>query len=146
MGRPKKDPLAPKRVKIKEVRIPMQKLLKDKDLRTAAKNLEDFRLKFKEEEILYGAALTIKYDTWDREFKLLVDRLETAEETAERVEKERLAAEEKRRREAERKAREEKAKAEREQKRIAEALEDLRKHAMIHGIPMDKLVDSLKTW
>jgi hypothetical protein len=146
MPRPKKNPLEPKRVKIKEVRIPMQKLLKDKDLRTAAKNLEDFRLGFREEEILYGASLTVKYDSWDSQFKLVVDRLETPEETAERIEKERLALEAKKKREAERKAREEKEKALREERRIAQALDDLRKHAMTHGIPLDRLVDSLKTW
>jgi uncharacterized membrane protein YqiK len=72
--------------------------------------------------------------------------LETKEETLARVEKERLAEEARKRREAERKIKEAKAKAEREQRRIAEALEDLRTHAMIHGIPLDVLVDSFKTW
>ena len=146
MPRAKKNPLEPKKIKIKEQRIPLVKLLGGKDLRTAAKNLEDFRLKFREEEILYGATLTVRYDTWHHSFRVVAERLETSEETVARVEKERLAAEARKRREAERKAKEEKAKAEREQRRIAEALEDLRKHAMIHGIPLDKLVDSLKTW
>jgi hypothetical protein len=144
--RAKKNPLEPKKIKIKEQRIPMVKLLKDKDIRTAAKNLEDFRLKMKEEEILLGATLTVKYDSWTHDFKLLAERLETKEETLARVEKERLAEEARKKREAERKIKEAKAKEEREQRRIAEALEDLRKHAMIHGIPLDRLVDSLKTW
>ena len=146
MPRAKKNPLEPKKIKIKEQRIPMVKLLKDKDLRTAAKALEDFRLKFREEEILYGATLTVKYDTWNHDFRIVAERLETKEETLARVEKERLAAEAKKKREAERKVREAKAKEEREQRRIAEALDDLRKHAMIHGISLDRLVDSLKTW
>jgi inorganic pyrophosphatase/exopolyphosphatase len=146
MGRPKKNPNERKIVEIKKLRIPMVKLLNGKDIRTAAKNLEDFRLKMKEEEILLGATLTVKRDAWNDDFHLVATRPETDQELAERLEKERLAAEAKKKREAERKAKEEKAKAEREQRRIAEALEDLRKHAMIHGIPMDVLVDSLKTW
>jgi len=144
--RAKKNPLEPKKIKIKEQRIPLVKLLNGKDLRTAAKALEDFRLKFREEEILFGATLTVKYDSWTHEFKVLAERMETSEETLARVEKERLAEEARKKREAERKAKEEKAKAEREQRRIAEALEDLRKHALIHGIPLDRLVDSLKNW
>jgi hypothetical protein len=144
--RAKKNPLEPKKIKIKEQRIPLVKLLNGKEIRVAAKNLEDFRLKFGEEEILYGATLTVKYDTWHRSFRVVAERLETKEETLARVEKERLAEEARKRREAERKIKEAKARAEREQRRIAEALEDLRKHAMIHGIPMDVLVDSFKTW
>jgi len=144
--RAKKNPLEPKKIKLKEQRIPLVKLLNGKEIRVAAKALEDFRLKFGEEEILYGATLTVKYDTWDRDFRIVAERMETAEETLARVEKERLAEEARKRREAERKIKEAKAKAEREQRRIAEALEDLRKHAMIHGIPLDRLVDSLKTW
>jgi hypothetical protein len=146
MPRAKKNPLEAKKIKIKEQRIPLVKLLNGKDLRTAAKALEDFRMKFREEEILFGAALTVKYDTWNRDFHVVAERLETSEETLARVEKERLAAEAKKKREAERKVREAKAKEEREQRRIAEALDDLRKHAMIHGISLDRLVDSLKTW
>jgi hypothetical protein len=144
--RPKKNPNQRKLIEIKQLRLPMQKLLHNKDIRTAAKNLEDFRLKMKEEEILLGATLTVRRDTYGNDYWLVATRPETDQEFADRLEKERLAEEARKRREAERKAKEEKARAEREQRRIAEALEDLRKHAMIHGIPMDVLVDSLKTW
>jgi len=145
MGRPKKISTDPKKIKIKEARIPLQKLINGKEIRQAAKNLEDFRLKFKEEEILYGATLTIKYDTWDRSFRVVAERLETSEETTERVEKERLAEEAKKRREAERKAKEAEEAKRREEARINRVLQELREHAKAHNIPMDILVDSLKS-
>jgi hypothetical protein len=144
MPRIKKNPLEPKKVKIKEQRIPMVKLLKDKDLRTAAKNLEDFRLKFREEEILYGATLVVKYDNWDHTFKVVAERFETTEEVTARVEKERLAAEAKKKREAERKAKEAADKANREKVRMNKVLEELKIYARNSGIPIDVLVDSLK--
>jgi hypothetical protein len=146
MGRPKKNPGERKLIEIKQLRVPMQKLLHNKDIRTAAKNLEDFRLKMKEEEILLGATLTVRRDTYGNDYWLVATRPETDQELADRLEKERLAAEAKKRREAERKAKEEKEKALREERRIAQALDDLKKHAQIHGIPLEKLVDSLKTW
>jgi hypothetical protein len=143
---PRKKLTDRKTIQIKKMRIPMVKLINGKDIRTAAKALEDFRLKMNELEILHGATLTVKYDNWNSDFNLVATRPETDNEMADRLEKARLAAEAKQRREAERKVREAKQKEEREQRRIAEALEDLRKHAMHHGIPIDRLVDSLKTW
>jgi len=144
MPRPKKNPTEPKKIKLKEQRIPMVKILNGKEIREAAKALEDFRLKFKEEEILYGAKLVIKYDAWDSDFNLIAERLETADEVSARLEKERLAIEAKKRREAERKAAEAKRREQEEQDRINRVLDDLRKHALKHGIPMDVLVDRLK--
>jgi hypothetical protein len=141
MPRIKKNPLEAKKVKIKEQRIPMIKLLKDKDLRTAAKNLEDFRLKFREEEILYGATLTVKYDNWTHEFKVVAERFETTEETLARVEKERLAAEAKKRREAEKKAAEAKREADRLATEQRKAFDMIHELARKHGIHPRDLVD-----
>jgi hypothetical protein len=74
---PRKNANERKIVQIKTVRIPLVKLLHGKEIRAAAKALEDFRLKMKEEEILLGATLTIKRDAWDRDFNLVATRPET---------------------------------------------------------------------
>ena len=82
-----------KTLQIKKLRIPLRKLLDGKEIREAAKNLEDFRLKMNELEILQGAKLTVKYDNWDSTFDLVATRPETDAEMNDRLEKARLAAE-----------------------------------------------------
>lgn len=141
MPRPKKNPNEPKKIKLKEARIPMIKLLKDKEIREAAKALEDFRLKMKEEEILLGAKLTVKYDTWNREFSMVAERLETPDEVNDRLEKERAAAEEKRRREAERKAKEAKRLEQKKLEEQQKAMEMIYKLAKEAGLRPGDLVD-----
>ena len=138
---PKKDAKERQTVQIKTMRIPLVKLLNGKEIRAAAKALEDFRLKMKEEEILQGATLTIKRDYWDREFNLVATRLETDNEMAERIERARLAAEAKKRREAEKRAKEAKLAEQRkldEQKKAFEMIHKLAREAGLH--PRD-LVD-----
>ena len=138
---PKKDAKERQTVQIKTMRIPLVKLLNGKEIRAAAKALEDFRLKMKEEEILQGATLTIKRDYWDREFNLVATRLETDNEMAERIERARLAAEAKKRREAEKRAKEAKLAEQRkldEQKKAFEMIRILAEQAGVH--PRD-LVD-----
>jgi hypothetical protein len=130
-----------KTIQIKKLRIPLVKLLDGKDIRTAAKNLEDFRLKMNELEILHGATLTVKYDNWNSDFNLVATRPETDNEMNDRLEKARLAAEAKQRREAEKKAAEAKREADRviaEQRKAFDMIHEL---ARKHGIHPRDLVD-----
>jgi uncharacterized protein (DUF1800 family) len=126
---------------IKQARIPLVKLLNGKEIREAAKNLEDFRLKMNELEILHGATLTVKYDNWNSDFNLVATRPETDQEMNDRLEKARLAAEAKQRREAEKKAAEAKREADRviaEQRKAFDMISEL---ARKHGIHPRDLVD-----
>jgi hypothetical protein len=130
-----------KTLQIKKLRIPLRKLLDGKEIREAAKNLEDFRLKMNELEILQGAKLTVKYDNWDSTFDLVATRPETDAEMNDRLEKARLAAEAKQRREAEKKAAEAKREADRviaEQRKAFDMISEL---ARKHGIHPRDLVD-----
>jgi hypothetical protein len=130
-----------KTLQIKKLRIPLRKLLDGKEIREAAKNLEDFRLKMNELEILQGAKLTVKYDNWDSTFDLVATRPETDDEMNDRLEKARLAAEAKQRREAEKKAAEAKREADRviaEQRKAFDMIHEL---ARKHGIHPRDLVD-----
>jgi hypothetical protein len=130
-----------KTLQIKKLRIPLRKLLDGKEIREAAKNLEDFRLKMNELEILQGAKLTVKYDNWDSTFDLVATRPETDAEMNDRLEKARLAAEAKQRREAEKKAAEAKREADRviaEQRKAFDMIHEL---ARKHGIHPRDLVD-----
>ena len=141
MPRIKKNPTDRKTIQIKKLRIPLVKLLDGKDIRTAAKNLEDFRLKMNELEILHGATLTVKYDNWNSDFNLIATRPETDNEMNDRLEKARLAAEAKKRREAEKKAAEAKREADRviaEQRKAFDMIHEL---ARKHGIHPRDLVD-----
>jgi hypothetical protein len=130
-----------KTLQIKKLRIPLRKLLDGKEIREAAKNLEDFRLKMNELEILQGAKLTVKYDNWDSTFDLVATRPETDDEMNDRLEKARLALEAKQRREAEKKAAEAKREADRviaEQRKAFDMISEL---ARKHGIHPRDLVD-----
>jgi hypothetical protein len=130
-----------KTLTIKKLRIPLRKLLDGKEIREAAKNLEDFRLKMNELEILQGAKLTVKYDNWDSTFDLVATRPETDAEMNDRLEKARLALEAKQRREAEKKATEAKREADRviaEQRKAFDMIHEL---ARKHGIHPRDLVD-----
>jgi hypothetical protein len=137
----RKKPTDRKTLQIKKLRIPLRKLLDGKEIREAAKNLEDFRLKMNELEILQGAKLTVKYDNWDSTFDLVATRLETDAEMNDRLEKARLALEAKQRREAEKKATEAKREADRviaEQRKAFDMIHEL---ARKHGIHPRDLVD-----
>ena len=137
----RKNPSDRKIIQIKKLRIPMIKLLDGKDIRTAAKNLENVRLKMNELEILHGATLTIKYDAWNSDFNLIATRPESDQELADRLEKARLAAEAKKRREAEKRAAEAKREADRviaEQRKAFDMIHEL---ARKHGIHPRDLVD-----
>lgn len=97
-------------------RVPLKKMLHNQEIRVAAKNLEDFRLHFKEEEILYGAKIRLEFDTFNDELFAITERLETDQEYADRQEILRQAAE---------------AKAERDRKRAeAQARKEERERAL----------------
>jgi hypothetical protein len=132
-------------IQIKRLRIPLRKLLDGKEIREAAKNLEDFRLKMNELEILQGAKLTVKYDNWDSTFDLVATRSETDNEMADRLEKARLALEAKQRREAEKKIVDAKRKEEARAKELIQTKERLIKMALEAGIDREHLVDFLNS-
>ncbi len=116
-------------VEINSKRIPLRKLLHNKEIREAAKALEDVRLAFKEEEILYGAKLHVKWIDYN-EVNIVASRLETDQEFADRLEKQRLAEEAKQERARIRKLREqERARLEEanRKERIANHIRDLAK-------------------
>ena len=141
----RKNPNDRKILQIKKIRIPMVKLLDGKEIREAAKALENYRLKMNELEILHGAKLTIKRDAWNGDYDLIATRLETDQELADRLEKARLAAEVKKRREAEKKILEAKRKEEARAKELIKTKDLLIKMAAEAGIGREHLVDFLNS-
>lgn len=132
---------ARKTIEVGRLRIPMRKLLHGKEIREAAKSLEDFRLRLNEQEFMYGAKITVHVDTYG-EYTAVAKRLETDNELANRIEKARLAAEAKKEREAKRKiAAAEKAKHD-EETRKARTIEHLKSMAKANGISIKDLLDT----
>ena len=80
-----------KTIELGSKRVPLKKLLHNKEIREAAKALEEFRLNFNEQEILHGGRITLKVGTYG-EVTAVVKRPETDNEYNERLEKARLAA------------------------------------------------------
>lgn len=132
---------ARKTIEVGRKRIPMKKLLHGKEIRAAAKSLEDFRLNLNEAEFMYGAKITIQMDSYG-EYTAVAKRLETDSELANRLEKARLAAEAKKEREAKRKiAAAEKAKHD-EETRKTRTIEHLKSMAKANGISIKDLLDN----
>lgn len=130
-----------KTIEVGRKRIPMKKLLHGKEIRAAAKSLEDFRLNLNEAEFMYGAKITIQMDSYG-EYTAVAKRLETDSELANRLEKARLAAEAKKEREAKRKiAAAEKAKHD-EETRKTRTIEHLKSMAKANGISIKDLLDN----
>ena len=130
MARNKQDR---KTVEIDRKRIPLRSLLHGKEIREAAKALEDFRMKLNEKEFLYGAKLYVDwkdYGTAD----IVARRLETDNEYADRLERARIAAEQKAEREQRKKEQEKVLAARREAKKKAEAVDLIKKLAAGAGI------------
>lgn len=138
-----KSKLSRKSVELGRKRIPLRKLLHGKEIREAAKSLEDFRLNFNEEEILLGAKLTIKMDTYG-EAILYAHRPETDKEYEDRLEKERLAAEAKADREKKRKIREEQLAKEQEELKKKQALNKILEIAKSNNLNEEELAKLLK--
>lgn len=129
-----------KTVELGRKRIPFKKLFDGKEIREAAKALEDFRLHFNEAEILYGAKLTIHMGTYyDNEASLVAARPETDKEYNERIDKAERAAELKARRAAEKKAADRLKAIEKEANRQKDALEKIREVAKANGLTNEQL-------
>lgn len=138
--------LQKKSVELKKVRVPLRKLLHGFEIREAAENLKNFRLKLLEEELMQGAKLTIKVEQYTGEFNLIATRLETDKEFADRLEKARLAEEAKKEREAKRKLMEaEKKKRDAEMRKENVALR-VKEMAMSNGISISELTEMLKSY
>lgn len=127
-----------KTVEIDRKRIPLRTLLHGKEIREAARALEDFRIKLNEQEFLYGAKLYVDwkdYGTAD----IVARRLETDQEYADRLERARIAEEQKRERERKRKEQEVQRALLREARKKAEAAAMIKQLAKEAGISVDIL-------
>jgi hypothetical protein len=131
-----------KTIEVARKRVPLKKLLHGKEIREAAKALEDFRLNLNEAEFLYGAKITLTMDTYG-ECQAVAKRPETDKEFADRIEKARLAAEAKKAREIKRKAEEARRKEQSQAEELIRTKERLIKMALDAGIPRDRLIDFL---
>ena len=135
--------LKKKLLEIDSKRIPMRQLLHGKEIREAAKALEDFRLKLNDKEILYGAKIYVKWEDYGTVYAV-ARRFETDQEFADRIEKARLAAEAKKEREAKRKlqaeirAREEEAN---KKQRVAEYIQKMARDAGLTSKDLANLMD-----
>jgi hypothetical protein len=132
-----------KTVEIDRKRIPLRTLLHGKEIRDAAKKLEEFRMKLNEKEFLYGAKLYVDWKDYGT-VDIVARRLETDKEYADRLERARIAEELKARREAERAAAAVKKAQMEEFRRRAAAVENLRKTAKELGLSGKDLVDLLE--
>lgn len=120
-------------IEIDRKRIPLRSLIHGKEIRDAARSLEDFRMKLNEKEFLYGAKLYVdwkEYGTAD----IVARRLETDQEYADRLERARIAAEQRAERERKRKAQEAAKAAQQEAKKKADATELIKRLAKEVGI------------
>jgi hypothetical protein len=122
-----------KTIEVARKRVPLKKLLNGKEIREAAKALEDFRMNLNEAEFLYGAKITLTMDTYG-ECTAVARRPETDKELADRLEKVRLAAVAKAEREAKRKAIEAAKAREAELNKRARAIETIQNMAKMAGI------------
>ncbi len=127
-----------KTVEVARKRVPLRKLLHGKEIREAAKALEDFRMNLNEAEFLYGAKITITMDSYG-ECMAVAKRLETDKEYADRIEKARIAAEAKAERERIRKKREEQRRIEEEANKRQRTADYIKKLAKEAGISVDIL-------
>lgn len=118
--------------------IPLRTLLHGKEIREAAKALEDFRLKFKEEEFLYGATIKVQWGSYG-DAEAVVSRPETDNKYSNRLEQARIAAEKKAERERRRQEQEAIKAAQREARKKEDAAEMIKKLAKEAGILVDIL-------
>jgi len=118
-----------KSIEIARKRVPLRKLFHGKEIRAAAKALEEYRLHLNEAEFLYGGKITLTMDSYG-ECIAVVKRLETDKEYADRLEKLRVAEEAKKAREAKKAIEAEHraaAAAERQRKQAIETLKHMMK-------------------
>lgn len=133
-----KSKIERKMVEIDRKRIPLKKLLHGKEVRDAAKALEEYRLHLNEKEFLYGATLKIIMNDYSEAY-MVATRLETDTEYNDRLERMRVAAEAKAERERKRVLAAE-AKAQRElETRKQRALDMMKQMAQTNGLTADDL-------
>ena len=132
-----------KTVEVARKRIPLRKLLHNKEIRVAAKNLEDFRLQLIEQEFLLGATITVQIDTYG-EVIAVAKRHETDNEYAKRMEKARLAEEAKKERERKRKIAEAEKVKLLEVSRKRNAINTVENWIRNHDLTIDDLASVLK--
>lgn len=125
-----------KTIELDRKRIPLRQLLNGKEIREAARALEDFRMKLNEQEFLYGAKITIKWDDYSDVYAV-ARRPETDKEYADRLEKARIAAEVKAERARIKAKREEQRKIEEEANKKARVAEYIQKLAKEAGIAVN---------
>lgn len=132
-------------VEMSQHRVPLKQILHGMEIREAMANMEKFRQRFNEQEILYGGKVYLDYAYG--ECIATIKRLETDREYADRqakiAEAERLKAERRRNRQLQEAAREERRRQEEKllqerQERLE--IDRLRELAAKHGL---KLVDDL---
>lgn len=127
-----------KMIEIDRKRVPLRKLFHGKEIRDAAKALEDFRLNLNEAEFLYGGKIKIVMDSYG-ECVAVVSRPETDKELEARIEKARLAEVAKKEREVKRKQQEEERKIRQLEDQKKRTLEHVKNLAQSNGITKDEL-------
>lgn len=135
-----------KLVEIGKKRVPLRKLIHGKEIREAARALEDFRLNFNEEEILLGAKLILKYEPGG-DAMLYAMRPETDKEYNDRLEKARKALEAKKERERIRKLQaEERARKAEENRKVnaAKTIKELIESNGLSSRDLEKILDSYR--
>lgn len=133
-----------KLVEIGKKRVPLRKLIHGKEIRDAAKALEDFRLNFNEQEILLGAKLILKYEPGGDAI-LYALRPETDKEYNDRLEKARKALEAKMERERIRKLQAEERARKAEENRKANVSKTIKDLIQSNGLDASDLVKILET-
>ena len=131
-----------KQIEIKSERVPLKKLLNGYEIREAARNLENFRLKLNEYEILYGAKIKLKVADYGDCYMTAV-REESDAEYSKRVEKARVLAEQRAINAQRRIAREAERKREAEKLAKSQALESLKQQMRMSGLTVSDLVEIL---
>lgn len=132
-----------KTIEIDRKRIPMKKLLHGKEIREAAKALEDFRLSLNEQEFLYGAKIYVTIGEFG-ETHAVARRFETDKEFEERLEKQRIAEILKKEREEKRRIQAEQRKKEAAIKERARAAEFIRNYARENKLTPSELQQILE--
>lgn len=122
-----------KLIEIDRKRIPLRSLLHGKEIRDAAKAVEDFRMKLNEKEFLYGAKLFVDWKDYGT-VDIVARRPETDQEYADRLERIRIAEEQKRERERRRQEQEEARARQRALRKKLDAAEMIKKLAQEAGI------------
>jgi hypothetical protein len=135
---PRKPKTDRKTVEIARKGIPLRKLLHGKEIRDAAAELENFRLKMNEQEFLYGAKIYIDWKD-SNTADIVARRLETDKEYEDRLERARIAAEQKAERERRAKELEGQRALQREIRKKTEAALLIKQLAKEAGILVDIL-------